>query len=43
VQPAPAPRFSRTPSAIQGSPAVPPVDAADVLAQWSETTAAQAF
>jgi alpha-methylacyl-CoA racemase len=43
VQPAPAPRFSRTPSAIQGSPAAPPVDAADVLAQWSETTAAQAF
>jgi alpha-methylacyl-CoA racemase len=41
VQPAPAPRFSRTPSAIQGSPAVPPVDAADILAQWSETTAAQ--
>jgi alpha-methylacyl-CoA racemase len=41
VQPAPAPRFSRTPSAIQGSPAVPPADAADILAQWSETTAAQ--
>jgi alpha-methylacyl-CoA racemase len=41
VQPAPAPRFSRTPSAIQGSPAVTPVDAADILAQWSETTAAQ--
>lgn len=40
VQPAPAPRFSRTPSAIQGSPAVPPVDAADILAQWSETTVA---
>ena len=40
VQPAPAPRFSRTPSAIQGSPAVPPVDADDILAQWSETTAA---
>jgi alpha-methylacyl-CoA racemase len=43
VQPAPAPRFSRTPSAIQGSPAVTPVDAADILAQWSETTAAQTF
>ncbi len=43
VQPAPAPRFSRTPSAIQGSPAVTPVDAADILAQWSETPAAQAF
>ena len=43
VQPAPAPRFSRTPSAIQRSPAAPPVEAADILAQWSETTAAQAF
>lgn len=43
AQPAPAPRFSRTPSAIQGSPAVTPVDAADILAQWSETPAAQAF
>lgn len=41
VQPAPAPRFSRTPSAIQSSPAVKPVEAADILAQWSETTAAQ--
>ncbi len=39
VQPAPAPRFSRTPSAIQGSPAVPPVDAADILAQWSQAAA----
>ncbi len=39
VQPAPAPRFSRTPSAIQGSPATPPVDAADILMQWSEVTA----
>ncbi len=39
VQPAPAPRFSRTPSAIQGSAATPPVDAADVLSQWSEVTA----
>lgn len=38
VQPAPAPRFSRTPSAIQGSPASPPVDAADILSQWSEAT-----
>lgn len=38
VQPAPAPRFSRTPSAIQGSPAAPPLDAADVLSQWSEST-----
>ena len=40
VQPAPAPRFSRTPSAIQGTPATPPVDATDILAQWSETAAA---
>ncbi len=42
VQPAPAPRFSRTPSAIQGSPAVKPVDAADILAGWSKATAPQA-
>lgn len=42
VQPAPAPRFSRTPSAIQGSPAVPPVAAVDILAQWSETAKARA-
>ncbi|MEH2510905.1 alpha-methylacyl-CoA racemase [Nitrobacteraceae bacterium AZCC 1564] len=39
VQPAPAPRFSRTPSAIQGSASTPPVDAADILMQWSEVTA----
>jgi alpha-methylacyl-CoA racemase len=39
VQPAPAPRFSRTPSAIQGSAATPPVEAADILIQWSEVTA----
>jgi alpha-methylacyl-CoA racemase len=38
VQPAPAPRFSGTPSAIQGSPAAAPVDAAEILARWSETT-----
>ena len=42
VQPAPAPRFSRTPSNIQGSPAVPPVDAADILSQWSQSAAAKA-
>jgi alpha-methylacyl-CoA racemase len=35
VQPAPAPRFSRTPSNIQGSPAVPPVDANEILSQWA--------
>ncbi len=39
VQPAPAPRFSRTPSAIQGSPGTPPVNAVDILSQWSEVTA----
>jgi len=39
VQPAPAPRFSRTPSAIQGTPAVAPSAAADILAQWSKTAA----
>lgn len=37
MQPAPAPRFSRTPSAIQGSPAMPAVSAADILSRWSET------
>ena len=42
VQPAPAPRFSRTPSNIQGSPAVPPVDASDILSQWSNPAAAKA-
>ena len=42
VQPAPAPRFSRTPSNVQGSPAVPPVDAAEILSQWSQTAAAKA-
>lgn len=38
LQPAPAPRFSRTPSAIQGSPAAPLMDAATILSQWSDTT-----
>ncbi|CAN5436737.1 CaiB/BaiF CoA-transferase family protein [soil metagenome] len=42
VQPAPAPRFSRTPSAVQGSPAVPPVDATEILSQWSRAAAAKA-
>lgn len=37
VQPAPAPRFSRTPSAIQNTPAVEPVDAAELVRQWSNT------
>jgi alpha-methylacyl-CoA racemase len=35
LQPAPAPRFSRTVSAIQGEPAVKPVTPAEVLAAWS--------
>jgi alpha-methylacyl-CoA racemase len=42
VQPAPAPRFSRTPSVIQGSPATPPTDVSDILAQWSVTATARA-
>lgn len=33
-QPAPAPRFSRTPSAIQGPPPTVPVDVAGVLNSW---------
>jgi alpha-methylacyl-CoA racemase len=33
-QPAPAPRFSRTPSAVQGSAAATPVPTADILADW---------
>lgn len=37
VQPAPAPRFSRTPSAIQGTPAAEPIDAAELARQWSNT------
>lgn len=35
VQPAPAPRFSRTPSAIQGSPAIATINADTVLARWA--------
>jgi alpha-methylacyl-CoA racemase len=42
VQPAPAPRFSRTVSAIQHSAAVSPVSATDVLSRWSNKTAARA-
>ena len=33
-QPAPAPRFSRTPAAVQGPPARATADAVDVLARW---------
>ncbi len=36
VQPAPAPRFSRTVSAIQGSAAVAPTSISDILAGWSQ-------
>jgi alpha-methylacyl-CoA racemase len=42
LQPAPAPRFSGTPSAIQGSPAAEPVDAAEILARWSDMTSPHA-
>lgn len=34
VQPAPAPRFSRTPSAIQGPAAQPGQNTAEILADW---------
>lgn len=42
VQPAPAPRFSRTPSAIQNSAAIDPVGAKDILASWSDKAPARA-
>ncbi len=42
VQPAPAPRFSRTVSAIQHSAAVSPVSASDVLSRWSGKTPTRA-
>jgi alpha-methylacyl-CoA racemase len=42
VQPAPAPRFSRTVSAIQHSAAVSPVSAADVLSRWGGKTPTRA-
>ena len=35
VQPAPAPRFSRTPSAIQGPPSLAPTTAEALLAHWA--------
>ena len=39
IQPSPAPRFSRTPSAIQGSPSLAPTGVAPLLARWhSEST-----
>ena len=39
VQPAPAPRFSRTPSAIQHGPDVKPMAASDILAGWADKPA----
>jgi len=42
VQPAPAPRFSRTLSAIQHSAAVSPVSASDVLSRWGNKTPSRA-
>lgn len=42
VQPAPAPRFSRTTSSIQNSAAVEPVSAGDVLAGWKGRARASA-
>ena len=39
VQPAPAPRFSRTQSAIQHSAAVTPVSVGDILARWADKPA----
>jgi alpha-methylacyl-CoA racemase len=41
IQPAPAPRFSRTPSAIQGSAARPPTSATNILSQWSKSKPAR--
>ncbi|MEU9332651.1 CaiB/BaiF CoA-transferase family protein [Streptomyces sp. NPDC048290] len=34
VQPAPAPRFSATPAALRGGPALPGADTAEVAADW---------
>lgn len=39
LQPAPAPRFSRTPSAIQGSPTLEPVTVGRLLDRWSAADA----
>ena len=41
TQPSPAPRFSRTPSRIQKSPALKPVPTESVLDRWSNPTAFQ--
>jgi alpha-methylacyl-CoA racemase len=42
LQPAPAPRFSRTPAAIQSSPAAAPSSLKDVIAAWQRPLDAQA-
>jgi alpha-methylacyl-CoA racemase len=39
TQPAPAPRFSRTPGAIQGPPAQPGAHTAEILQDWGVETA----
>jgi alpha-methylacyl-CoA racemase len=41
VQPAPAPRFSRTPSGIQNSPALQTADPQSVLRRWSPPSTSQ--
>jgi alpha-methylacyl-CoA racemase len=41
-QPAPAPRFSRTPGAIERTPVVPGADTDDALADWGFDAAAVA-
>ena len=40
VQPAPAPRFSRTPSAIQGPPGGNGATTAEILADWGISASA---
>jgi alpha-methylacyl-CoA racemase len=42
VQPAPAPRFSRTPSAIQHSAGVDAMQVSEILADWAGSTARRA-
>jgi alpha-methylacyl-CoA racemase len=34
IQPAPAPRFSRTPGAVRGAPRMPGADTREVLSEW---------
>jgi hypothetical protein len=36
VQPAPAPRFSRTPSAVQASPRLPAIPVEELLSRWTQ-------